>query len=461
MEALGRLARVITWDARGYGASDPIRSNRVRHTEVFADDMRAVLRAADSQRASLFDLGNGGASCPSYAATYPERVQSLILVNVRQSYPELGGLSALQRKRLAMRLRSPERLRFENPRAAHDPVVQRWWGHAVRLVHSPEQMARHIADAVSGSEMGSVLSALRTPTLVLHRRDNRVWDIETSRAAAAMIPDARFVELPGSENDIFLGDTAPVLAEIERFLAEPEVDVEHDRPLATVLFTDIVSSTEQLAERGDDAWRRILDDHDHTMDRIVTAHRGRVVRQTGDGILATFDGPARAVHCAAAMLDAAQEAGRHAARRLAHRRDRTPATRHRRHRRPHREPHRRPRRPERDPRLPHRRRPHRRIRTGVRTARRTRTQRRPRHLADLRRPNEFLARRREPGHPARQCHTTAATSTASGIPLSDVAVRWMTRTCVPSWSATAALTRISSALASDPMRAATTTSRPV
>ena len=270
MEALGRLARVITWDVRGHGASDPTRDQTASNTEVFADDMRAVLRAADSERASLFEMGSGGASCPSYAATYPELVQSLILVHVRRSYPELVGLSALQRKRFAMRLRSPERLRFENPRAAHDPVVQRWWGHAVRLEHSPEQMARHIGDAVSGSEMGSVLETLRTPTLVLHRRDNRVWDIETSRAAAGLIPNARFVELPGAENDIFLGDTAPVVAEIERFLAEPGVGVEHDRPLATVLFTDIVSSTEQLAERGDDAWRRILDDHERTMDRIVT-----------------------------------------------------------------------------------------------------------------------------------------------------------------------------------------------
>lgn len=309
MEALGRLARVITWDVRGHGASDPTPYTSASSTETFADDMSAVLRAADSERASLFEMGSGGASCPLYAATYPERVQSLILVHVRRSYPELFGLSALQRKRFAMRLRSPERLRFENPRAAHDPVVQRWWGHAVRLEHSPDQMARHIADVATGTEMGSVLSTLRTPTLVLHRRDNRVWDVETSRAAAGLIPNARFVELPGAENDIFLGDTAPVLTEIERFLAEPGVEVEHDRVLSTVLFTDMVASTEELAARGDDAWRRILDDHDHMMGRMVADYRGRVVKQLGDGILATFDGPARAVRCGAALLEAAQGQG--------------------------------------------------------------------------------------------------------------------------------------------------------
>ena len=307
--SLGRLARVITWDGRGFGASDPILDPTASTTEGFADDLRAVLRAADSERASLFDMGSGGAVCALYPATYPERVQSLILVNLRRSYPELGGLSALHRKRLAMRLRSPERLRFENPRAAHDPVVQRWWGHAMRLANSPEQMATVLGAALIAGDMGPILSTLRTPTLVLHRRDNRVWDIESSRAAASLIPNARFVELPGAENDIFLGDTAPVLAEIERFLAEPGGGLEHDRVLSTVLFTDMVASTEQLAARGDDAWRRALDDHDQTMSRVVADHRGRVVKQLGDGILATFDGPARAVRCAAALLAAAQDQG--------------------------------------------------------------------------------------------------------------------------------------------------------
>jgi class 3 adenylate cyclase len=154
-----------------------------------------------------------------------------------------------------------------------------------------------------------LLPTLRIPTLVFHRRDDRVFDIETSRAAAALIPGARFVELPGSEHDIFLGDTAPVLSEIERFLREPESAPTHDRVLATVLFTDIVASTERLAASGDDAWGRALDEHDRTMDRLVARYRGRVVKSTGDGILATFDGPARAVRCAAEMIDDAAAQG--------------------------------------------------------------------------------------------------------------------------------------------------------
>jgi class 3 adenylate cyclase len=309
MEALGHLARVIVWDNRGCGASDPIRHPVGANGEVFADDTGAVLRAAGSQRTNLLDIGTGGFSTIVYAATYPERVQSLILINLRASYPELGGLSLAQAKRLALRLRSTERLRMENPRAAHDAAVQRWWGRAMRLARNPDEMAHMLLRAGEQQDLEPVLLALHTPTLVLHRRDNRVWDIETSRAAAGLISDARFVELPGAENDIFLGDSGPALAEIERFLAQPAADITHDRVLATVLFTDMVASTEHLAARGDDAWLRVLDAHDQTMGQVVAEHRGRVVKQLGDGILATFDGPARAVRCAAALVAAANEQG--------------------------------------------------------------------------------------------------------------------------------------------------------
>jgi class 3 adenylate cyclase len=309
MEALGGMARVITWDCRGFGASDSLGAPTESDAEAFADDMLKVLQAADSPRSAVFDWGSGFSGA-LYAATYPERVSSLILLNARDSYPELSGLSDAAGKRLALKLRSPERLRFENPRAAHDPVVQRWWGHAMRLANSPDQMARHLQAATTrDAHVSSVYAMLAMPTLVLHRRDNRVWDIEQSRLVAEKIRNARFVELPGAENDIFLGDTAPVLAEIERFLAEPDAEVEHDRVLATVLFTDIVGSTEALAARGDSAWRQLMDDHDRAAARLVSEHRGRIVKPTGDGMLAMFDGPARAVRCAAAVLDAAREQG--------------------------------------------------------------------------------------------------------------------------------------------------------
>ena len=187
-------------------------------------------------------------------------------------------------------------------------MLRQWWGHARRLLVSPEKSLEQIEWAAH-IDVEPVLPAVRIPTLVLHRRDNRVWDIATSRVAAAKLPEARFVELPGSESDLFLGSTAPALAEIERFLRKPETATDQDRVLATVLFTDIVASTEQLAAKGDGAWGRTLDEHDRTMERLVGSYRGRVVKSTGDGILATFDGPARAVRCAVDMIDAASQQG--------------------------------------------------------------------------------------------------------------------------------------------------------
>jgi class 3 adenylate cyclase len=195
-----------------------------------------------------------------------------------------------------------------NPRVAHDPVLRDWWGRAHRLLLSPET-ARDFLEWSGRVDVEPVLSSVRVPTLVLHRRDNRIFDVDASRALAGEIPQARFVELPGSETDAFLGDTTSVIAEVRDFLGQPDVDVADNRPLVTVMFTDIVSSTEQLAERGDTAWRRLLDDHDRTMGRLVAEHRGRLIRTTGDGILATFDGPARAVRCALAIHDAAREQG--------------------------------------------------------------------------------------------------------------------------------------------------------
>ena len=261
-----------------------------------------------------------------FAATYPDRVRSLIIFHLRTSYPELRGYSEDQRKKMARALATTRGLRADNPRVAHDPVLQQWWGRARRLGTSPEATARQMEWGAQ-TDIEFVLGSVRAPTLVLHRRDNRSWDVETSRVASSLIPSARFVEVPGAEVDAFLGDTAPVLAEIERFLAEPEGHLVRDRVLATVMFTDMVASTEQLAARGDDAWRHVLEDHDKTAGRLVADYQGRVVKQTGDGILATFDGPARAVRCAAALFEAADRQGITFRAGLAHRRDRTPTSR--------------------------------------------------------------------------------------------------------------------------------------
>jgi class 3 adenylate cyclase len=251
----------------------------------------------------FFDMSVGSTGS-TFAATHPQRVRSLILTNLRPSFPFLRALAPEQRRRRALASIGTAGLDHDNPRVAHDPALRRWWYRAQRLLCTPEAALNQL-ELAARIDIESVLPSIRVPTLVLHRRDNPTWDIETSRATAARIPGARFVELPGSESDLFLGDTAPALAEIERFLRAPD-QVVPDRVLATILFTDIVSSTQQLAARGDDAWRHTLDEHDRTTERIVAEYRGRVVKHTGDGILAIFDGPARAVRCAAALRDAAQ-----------------------------------------------------------------------------------------------------------------------------------------------------------
>jgi class 3 adenylate cyclase len=306
METLGRMARVTAFDPLGTGASDPIADSRAASLEALSDQVVAVMNAVRADRVVLFDTT--GTSGVPLAATYPQHIQALILVNLRPSFPELRSMSRDDRVKLVKAMTGVRSLVLHNPRVAHDPALRQWWGRARRLLTSPKQAFTQV-EVGARVDIEAVLSTVRVPTLVLHRRDNPMFDIETSRRAASQIPNARFVELPGSESDLFLGETAPVLGEIEQFLAESGVDTVPDRPLATVLFTDMVSSTEQLAERGDDAWRQFLDDHDRTMNQIVTKYRGRVVKTTGDGILATFDGPARAVRCAAALRDAAHDQG--------------------------------------------------------------------------------------------------------------------------------------------------------
>lgn len=307
LDSLASRARVILFDILGSGASDGVADRLAANNERFADACLAVLDAVRSSRAVVFDA-TGGMTSTTFAAMYPQRVQSLIQVNLRSSFKEVRGMTTERRQRFAKILHGTRGLEVANPRVAHDPALRQWWGRAKRLRSTLEDEMQQV-EWSAGVDVTSVLPTIRVPTLVLHRRDNPMFDIEASRAAAALLPDAQFVELPGSESDIFLGDTAAVFAEVDRFLAEPQAEIAYDRPLATVLFTDIVASTEQLAARGDAAWRRALDDHDQTMDRIVGEYRGRVVKSTGDGILATFDGPARAVRCARELLDAANGQG--------------------------------------------------------------------------------------------------------------------------------------------------------
>jgi class 3 adenylate cyclase len=303
MDALADWARVIVYDPRGQGASDHLVDPGVAAFEASADDALAVLDAAGAEQVTIFDMSRGTTGV-AIAAHHPHRIRSLIVSHLQPSYPQVRAMTPEQRWRLAKARAGVRSLELENPRVAHDPALRQWWGRARRLLASPDRALAQV-EIATVVDVTAALPTLRAPALVLHRRDNPMASLEKSRAAASLIPNARFVELPGSETDLFLGETAPVLAEIQRFLAKPVTDATGDRQLSTVLFTDIVSSTEQLAAHGDDAWRHLLDHHERAMIEIVTAYRGRVIKQLGDGTLATFDGPARAVRCAVALRDAA------------------------------------------------------------------------------------------------------------------------------------------------------------
>jgi pimeloyl-ACP methyl ester carboxylesterase len=202
METLGGFARVIVYDALGQGASDPVSDLDAATLEMHCDSALAVLDAAHGDRVTFFDMAYG-VNGVTFAATYPQRVRSLILTKLRPSFPDIRDASAAQRRQLLRTRLGVDGLELENPRLAHDPLLRQWWGRAHRLLASPE-IALGLIDFAAHIDVKPVLPAVQAPTLVLHRREN-LWDIETSRAAAALIPRARFVELPGSESDLFLG----------------------------------------------------------------------------------------------------------------------------------------------------------------------------------------------------------------------------------------------------------------
>jgi class 3 adenylate cyclase len=194
------------------------------------------------------------------------------------------------------------------PSRLNDPAFRDWAGRMERYSASPGTI-RRIFDAVGETDVRHVLPTIRVPTLVMHRRDDPVVLVEHSRYIAEHIPGAKYVELEGSDSLFSVGDSQAILGEIEEFLTGERHVHEPDRVLATVLFSDIVGSTERAAEMGDSRWRSMLERHDQLVRREVQRHRGHWVQSTGDGILATFDGPARAVRAATSIGEAVRDLG--------------------------------------------------------------------------------------------------------------------------------------------------------
>jgi pimeloyl-ACP methyl ester carboxylesterase len=316
LDRLSSFSRIVLFDKRGVGLSDPIPASAPPTLEQWMDDVEAVLDEVGSMRASLLGHGTGGQMAMVYAATHPDRVSSLVLANTyarlfwAQDYP-WGIPTEFKESTVSRQEQSwgtPAQLRLYAPSVANDERARDWWAQYQRLAASPGT-AVVLQRVINELDTRSVLPSIRVPTLVLHRVGNRLVRVEHARYLADHIAGARYVELEGDDHWIWTGGADALLDEIQEFLTGSRVAAEPDRVLATVLFTDIVGSTVRAAELGDRGWREVLDAHDDTVRKQLERFRGREVKRTGDGFLATFDGPARAIQCANAMRAAIHRLG--------------------------------------------------------------------------------------------------------------------------------------------------------
>jgi class 3 adenylate cyclase len=275
------------------------------------DDVRAVLAATGSEQAAVLGISEGGAMSALFAATYPERTTALVLYGTFAEFrswvptPEQFQhfLHAIDES-----WGTGQSLPHFAPSLADEPRFQHWWARHERLGASPGA-ALALMRMNSEIDVRHVLPAIHVPTLVLHRTGDVTVDVEAGRYQAAQIPGARYVELPGVDHPPFVGNSEPILGEIEEFLTGARPVPEPDRVLATVLFTDVVGSTERAAQLGDRHWRDLLEAHHAAVRRELGRFRGREVDTAGDGFLATFDGPARAIRCARAIVEAVRSLG--------------------------------------------------------------------------------------------------------------------------------------------------------
>jgi class 3 adenylate cyclase/pimeloyl-ACP methyl ester carboxylesterase len=307
---LASFSRLIMMDRRGMGASDPVLLEALPSWEEFVDDALAVLDAAGSERTVLLGCNDATPTALLFAATRPERTRSLILFNTTfdvvsadeapMPMDEIDSLIAAFEEKWG----TEEGAVLANPDRSDDPVLIRFQAKNMRMTCSPKQAGAYLRQN-QAVDMRHVIPSITVPTLVMHRQDTPPYTyIETSESLAAQIPGARFVAVPGHGLYIFEKPYAQILDHIEAFVTgiSPTTDV--NRALATILFTDIVGSTEQASALGDRRWGGLLESHDALANSIVDQHGGRLVRHTGDGVLATFDGPGRAIRCAAAFRDA-------------------------------------------------------------------------------------------------------------------------------------------------------------
>jgi pimeloyl-ACP methyl ester carboxylesterase len=316
-DRLSSFSRLIIFDKRGTGLSDPVAEAPTLEQRV--DDVRAVMDAAGSERAAFFGISEGGPMGILFAAAHPERITALVLhgamarTTEAPDYPWASPADAL--REAAAEFIAPfwgqdatGMLELFAPSFAGDAEARELLERMERSAASPA-MVQQIFAMFLDIDVRAILPTIRVPTLILHRRGDRVVNWRASEYLAGQIPGARYVELPGIDHLPWAGDAEPVLGEVEEFLTGARSVAEPDRVLATVMFTDIVGSTERAAELGDARWRELLERHQEAIRRELTRFRGREVKTLGDGCLATFDGPARSIQCGQAITELSRSLG--------------------------------------------------------------------------------------------------------------------------------------------------------
>lgn len=316
LRRLASISRLIMFDRRGRGASDPVSGETLPGWELWAEDVGAVLDTVGSERAVVLGFADSGPTAILFAAIHPDRTQGLILANTAAlgfriddnsagSYP--ADIAATVE--VFVRQWGTEDLAVvANPDPARDPAYRRWFARSCRLAMSGKEASEYLR-WLQRTDVRDVLPSLRVPSLVLHREDYKWYPAELGRDIAERIPDAQFALVPGADAQLFSEPNAEILDHIEKFLTGLRAPIEADRALAAILFTDIVGSTERAAEVGDREWGNLMASHDTLARTIVGQHQGRLIRTTGDGMLATFDGPGRAIRCAIAFTAALRPLG--------------------------------------------------------------------------------------------------------------------------------------------------------
>jgi class 3 adenylate cyclase len=315
LEALGSFARVINFDRRGSGLSDPVAEAPTLEERM--DDVRAVMDAAGSERAVLMGISEGVPMSILFAATYPERVQALVcyggMARSTQADDYAFGtpVEALQESGFELILPywgQGAVIEVSAPSLADDPDARAFAGRMERATASPGMLAG-LAQMFVEIDVRDVVPSVQVPTLVLHRRLDRLVNVRHSRWLAEHLPNAQLVELRGGDHLPWGGGAEELIDEVQEFLTGTHYAPEVDRVLATVLFTDIVDSTDTAAQLGDQRWREVLESHRRGVRDALARHGGREVKTLGDGFLVSFDGPARGIRCAREIVASSGELG--------------------------------------------------------------------------------------------------------------------------------------------------------